>query len=436
MLPSVLVATTLFLQAAPDLPPSRVLRLNDAVEAGLKNQPTVRQARAQTRVFDNRADEAKAPLLPQVTAIASYQRVRGAARSGTVTTTGAPSTIPTSTPASGVDVFTFGASASQLIWDFGQTYEKYRAADRLASSAKATEQTAEYTTVADVRRSYFTARAQKALVKVAADSLANLDRHLVQIEGFVKVGTRPEIDLAQARTDVANGKVALIDAENAYALAKAQLARSMGDPGATDFEVSDDEIAPVDGEDLSADALTARAIAGRPELQALGLQRESNRLTVRALKGGYGPALTANAGYSQTGTALNDLGPAWNVGVALTWPLFQGGVTRAQVREAEASEDLTDAQVDAEKLQIALDVRTASLNLRAAKATATASEDVVVNARERLRLAEGRYESGVGSAIELGDAQVALTQAEGQLVGARFRVSSARSDLLAAMGKR
>jgi outer membrane protein len=210
----------------------------------------------------------------------------------------------------------------------------------------------------------------------------------------------------------------------------------MGDPGATDFEVSDDEIAPVDGEDLSADALTARAIAGRPELQALGLQRESNRLTVRALKGGYGPALTANAGYSQTGTALNDLGPAWNVGVALTWPLFQGGVTRAQVREAEASEDLTDAQVDAEKLQIALDVRTASLNLRAAKATATASEDVVVNARERLRLAEGRYESGVGSAIELGDAQVALTQAEGQLVGARFRVSSARSDLLAAMGKR
>jgi outer membrane protein len=438
MLPAMLVV---FLQAAPP-PPARVLRLNDAVDAGLKNQPTVRQAQAQSRVFESRVDETRAPLFPQITAVASYQRVRGSAtgsRNGTVaggTAAGAPTAVATSTSASGVDVFTFGASASQLIWDFGQTYGKYKAADRLADAAHAQVLTAEYVTVADVRRAYFTARAQRSLVDVARQSLANLERHLGQIQGFVQVGTRPEIDLAQARTDVANGRVALIDAENAYALAKSQLSRAMGDTSGVEFDVTDDEIAPVDGEDGALEPLFGRALANRPEIVALTRQQEGQTLTVRALKGGYGPTLAANAGYSQTGTALDELGPAWNLGIALTWPIFQGGLTRAQVREAEANADVTDAQIDAQKLQIKLDVQQASLTLRAAKASQTAAEDVLANARERLRLAEGRYESGVGSVIELGDAQVAMTNAAAQVVSARFRLSSARSDLLAALGRK
>lgn len=442
-----LLAAVIFLQAAPMPPPARVLRLADAEAAGIKNQPAIKQAHATTTVYQERASEAKAPLFPQVTAIASYQRVRGSARGSTVTGTGVAgtgtgatgttgTTAVTTTSPSGVDVFTFGANANQLIWDFGQTYERYQAADRLASAFEASEKTAEYTVVVGVRRAYFTARAQRALVKVAEDSLANLQRHLDQIQGFVQVGTRPEIDLAQAKTDVANGRVSLITAQNAYSLAKTQLSRAIGDTSGGDFEVADDELPPVDGEDLDTSALTARAIAGRPELVALKRQREGQELTVKGLKGGYGPSLSASGGYFETGTDLGDLGPAWNVGVQLTWPIFQGGITKAQVREAEANMDVTDAQLQNQKLQIEVDVQQAALSLRAAKATAAAADEVVVNAKERLRLAEGRYANGVGSAIELGDAQVAVTQAEAQVVSARFNISSARADLLAAMGRR
>src|SRR5262249_2535713 len=146
---SMLPLLVVFLQAAPaEPPPQRVLRLNDAVEAGLKNQPTVRQAKAQTRVFEARTDEAKAPLFPQLTTFASDQRVRGAVRGSTVTTpaggagTGAgtgggtgTTTVGGNDPA-GTNVFSVGANASQLIWDFGQTYRKYEAADRLTDAAK------------------------------------------------------------------------------------------------------------------------------------------------------------------------------------------------------------------------------------------------------------------------------------------------------------
>src|SRR5262249_36107935 len=147
------------------------------------------------------------------------------------------------------------------------------------------------------------------------------------------------------------------------------------------------------------------------------LEREeaAQRAAVRGLKGGFGPAITASGAYQQIGSSLDALGPAWNAGVTLGWPLFQGGLTVARVREGEANLDAVRAQLDAERLQVRVDVQEATLALRAAKATVTASEEVVTNASERLRLAEGRYTQGVGSIIELGDAQLAMTQASAQL---------------------
>ena len=58
--------------------------------------------------------------------------------------------------------------------------------------------------------------------------------------------------------------------------------------------------------------------------------------------------------------------------------------------------------------------------MQAAKATITAAEEALVNARDQLSLAEGRYKQGLGSVIELGDAQVAYTTAAAQAVQARF----------------
>ena len=435
-----LLVLPIFLQAATPAPSERTLRLSDAVDAAVKNHPVLQQARAQTSAAEGRLTQARAPFFPQVTATASYQRVRSASLGGRASTTttgvgGTPSAVPT-TDASGVNIYTFGGNATQLLWDFGTTYNRTRAASRNIDAFQASEKVASQNVVVDVRRSYFMARAQKALIAVAQESLTNLQRHLEQIQGFVAVGTRPDIDLAQARTDVANGRLALIDAQNAYDVAKAQLSRAMGLADDAPFDVADDALPPIDGEDLPPERLLVRAVASRPELASLEKQREAFELTAKAFRGQYWPTLSASAGASETGTALGDLGPAWNVGVSLAWPFFQGGLTHGQVREAEGNADLARAQGETEKVQIRLDVQQAQLGIRAAKASQVAAAEVVTNARERLRLAEGRYSSGVGSIIELGDAQLALTTASSQVVQADFRLSSARADLLAALGQR
>jgi outer membrane protein len=94
------------------------------------------------------------------------------------------------------------------------------------------------------------------------------------------------------------------------------------------------------------------------------------------------------------------------------------------------------AQLDLVRQQLRVDVDTARLAVRAAKVATGAAQEALVNARERLRLAEQRYLVGVGSAIELGDAQVALTQAAAQAVQADDRLAVARAQLMRALGRR
>jgi outer membrane protein len=85
--------------------------------------------------------------------------------------------------------------------------------------------------------------------------------------------------------------------------------------------------------------------------------------------------------------------------------------------------------------RIRLELEQARLAVRAARATLEADGEVVVNARERLRLAEGRYAAGLGSGLELDDAQVAVTNAAAQEVKARFSLAAARAQLARALGR-
>jgi outer membrane protein len=121
--------------------------------------------------------------------------------------------------------------------------------------------------------------------------------------------------------------------------------------------------------------------------------------------------------------------------VTLTWNIFQGGLTRAQEREASATLEAARAQADVLRLQVAVDVEQARLAVRAARSALAAADEAHLNAREQLRLAERRYQTGVGSAIELGDSQVALATAAAQRVQADYNLSTARAQLVRALGR-
>jgi outer membrane protein len=389
-------------------------------------------ARAATSSAEAQAEQVRSPLWPQFTGTASYMRETG----NFVPRPGVAVPGPTGYDVGRTfDFWTFGLSGSQLLWDFGFTSDKYRAARYGADAQRVTEQTTRVQVVLGVRRAYFNAGAMKELVDVARQTLDAQNRHLVQVQGFVTVGTQPQIALAQQRASVANARVQLITAENNYETAKATLNQAAGFTDGTDYDIADEELPPQKEEELPLDTLVAKALVERPEMAALDKEREVQQATLDSARGGYGPSLSAQVGATEQGTTLTGLVPNWNAGFVATWQFFQGGLTKSQVHQAEAGLRTVEAQRAIEELQVRLDVNSAQLTVRAAKATIGAAQDAADNAREQLRLAEQRFTTGVGNIIELTDAQVAFTSAAAQVVQARYGLASARAQLLAALGR-
>jgi outer membrane protein len=425
---------TLFASSLARAEGAPVVTLAD-VERAAQRQPQVMVARAATNAARGQADQARAPLLPQITGTAQYTRETGNyASNPTQKNLGTGSGSGTSLTTS-FDYWQFDVGATQLLYDFGQTSQRHESAEKTVIAQTFAERTTRLAVTLGVRRAYFNARAMKELVGVADETLRDQERHLVQVQGFVQAGTQPPIALAQQKAAVASAQVFLITAQNNYETAKAQLNQAAGLTQGTDYEVADETLAPVADEDQPLPMLAANALAARPEMATLDEQREAQEATLDAAEGGYGPTLSAATGASEIGTSIGDLIPNWYGGLILNVPIFQGGLTKAQVRTAEAGLESVRAQRSVEELQVRLDVDSARLAVRAAKATIPAADEGAASAHEQLRLAEQRYATGVGSIIELNDAQVAYASAAAQAVQARYGLASARAQLLAALGR-
>jgi outer membrane protein len=426
------------------VPSGDALSLSQAEQNALRRQPSIRQAQGQSEASAGRVEEARAGYLPQVAATATYERTTGnyALRPGalpqTVTANGMP--VMTTTNAVSWDpafnYWSFGLSGSQLIYDFNATAERWLSAVAGHEATEATARATEIQALLAVRRSYFQARAQRDLARVAEEAVTNQQKHVEQITELVKAGMRSQIDLATTRTALANARVQMVSTENAYAAARAVLNQSMGLPMDRAYELTDSELPAVAGEDDDANALTGQALRGRPEIAAVDDQRRAQEKLVAAYRGTYGPALSATAGLTDVGAAIDRLTPNWFVGLTASWAILQGGLTHGQVREANGTLTALAAQADAVRLQVGVEVEQARLAVRAAKSSIDGAEEALANAREQLRLAEGRYQTGQGSVIELADAQVAYTTAEAQQVSAHFGLAASRAQLLAALGVR
>jgi outer membrane protein len=413
---------------------TQVLTLAEALRAARAHQPTLELARGTLITDEGLANQNRASLLPQLSGSASYTR----ATSNFVPQPGG--TVPDSKQAASSSFATaplwrVGLSASQLIYDFGETINRWKsarvAADAAGESVHVTEAQVDY----NARVAFFTARADKDLVGVARDTLANQEKHLGQVQGYVEVGTHPEIDLTQARADRATAQLQLINAENAYSVARAVLNQAMGVERSIDYDLSDEELPPVMGEDGNVETLVDEAKHLRPEMVNLRLNSQSQELGLRSAHDMIWPNLGASGSANESGPALDRT--TWNFAgmITLSVPLLQGGAINAQIKEAQGQVVQANAQLEVERQQVRLDVEQARLGIRAAKGAIAAAEDALANTRDRLRLAEGRYSTGVGSIIELGDAQLALTTAAAQRVQAQYQLYTARAQLLKALGR-
>ncbi len=438
------VLTVLALLAAPNvaaLPaaPTGVLTLDRALELARANLPTLRQARAQTDQARGLHDEARAGWYPTVTATLGYKRTTGNLATN-------PGFTPTGEMLPGASLNTYNyfansLSASQLLWDFGQTSNKIAATVETARSQQEAERTALLQAEFAVRTAFFTAAAQNALVGVAEVNLQNNETHLAETRAFVKEGTQPDIALATSEANQANAVVQLITAKNAYATAKAKLTQAMGlQSPPIAYEVQGSPFSPVPDEEGALEKLVVEALSTRPEEASLQAQRRSAEANIRANGDTWFPTISATAAASDNGTTLGTTGwlgltPNVAAGLLLSWSVNVGPYVPAEIRVARAQLASVDAQLDALHLQVRVDVETAQLAVKAARESLVAAKKGLDAANTQLRLANGRFSAGVGNAVEVSDAQLAADQSGAQAVQAQFNLDASRAQLIEALGR-
>lgn len=414
-------------QQPPAIPPQvvgRVLTLDEALAIALENQPNIHARLSDYAAAAFRVDQALSPLLPQITAGVTAARTRSVS-------------APTTAGGSRVSIRSFDdatlarVSISQLLFDFGKTFADTAVARKLADVASEDVELQRQLITLAVKESYTNINFAQRLIAVQQQALERAELNLRSARGFFEVGTRPKSDVTRAEVDVANARVDLIRARNAERNARVALNTAMGIAASTPTQIQDNLVyEPVT---LDPAQLLGEAHRQRPESRQARLQVEAADARARRAFRDFFPDITASGFYGGTRADLQEV---WEIGLGLSWSLFDGGNRMARYRETRVLLEGAQARVRATELDISREVEQAQINVSEANERIQAAKTAVESALENFRLAQGRFDAGVGTILELTDAQLALTQtqnAETQAL-ADYRIALAR--LQRAVGRR
>lgn len=323
-------------------------------------------------------------------------------------------------------------SVEQSIFDWGRRDLKIEGARLNADSAQAEYFDTQDRVVAEVRSAYYGLNKTVREYEVAQTRYENYQKRLLWARSYYEVGTKPKIEVTKAEADLANSKLAIVKANSAKEQYRAQLASAMGLPMKEIGDV-EDVLSSNDNWDITIDRAIERALSNRPDLVAQRKKADYAKTLLALEKKGLSPELNASAGYGSYGSApFDDSG--WNVKLSLNFPLLDGGLTKNRILGAEADLVAAEAQLDSSSNRVMLEVRKAWHAFVDAKESLNASAEAEKQARETYDLAEGRYEAGVGSSLEISDAVEGYAAARINSILSLYECSTKRLDLEKAMG--
>jgi outer membrane protein len=416
---------------SPAMPPSGTpLRLarKDAEQLAIKNNPRISVghllALAQHQVYR----ETRAGLLPsfgaQITAVDANEGSRVGAGA-----LNAPRLLEHAGA---------GVTLAQLLTDFGRT-------TNLMSASKLRERAQDANALATVEdivmatdQAFYTALENQALLKVALQTVNTRQSVENQISELAKHSLKSNLDLSFAQVNLSQAKLLQLDAQNNLDSSMAALAAILGFDKQVTFELSDqDVILPAPPSDV--DGLIRTAFQQRPDLQAFTYEQQAADKFRRAQRDQLFPTISALGVAGATpvrpdcfgGCFPNYFISSWYgaIGVNMSIPMFNGFLYNAEASEAKYRAQAAAENTRDLRDRIARDVRTAWLAANTAFQRVDVSAELAKQADLSLNLAQSRYQLGLGSIVELSQAQLQQTDAAISYVNAQYQYRLAMSTL-------
>ncbi len=334
---------------------------------------------------------------------------------------------------------TVDLTLSQPLYTWGKINAALRAAEVGLKTADQQLRLFRQAAFRDVSIAFYDVLLAKELFRLAQENLAQKERHHTEAKRKFETGVATDYDLLAAEVGVQNARPELISTINSIRISRERLRFLLG-PDQPELEI----IGRLDTQPEQTPGYEASlqiALDKRPELADQKLRIGINQELVTIADADDKPRLDlkGSAGWHQLelsdpGPTRRSDGPAWNAGIYLTFPFFDG--LRSRGRTQQARSDLRTSQLQEQQLRdnITLELRTALYRLTEATETITALSGTVKQAQRLLQMAEKGFEYGVKTRLEVDDAQTNLLRAQGNLARANRDYLAARVNLQWAMG--
>jgi len=418
--------------ALPGNAPTQVLRLtlDQAVGLALKQNPTAQIAVLQAAQSEQDKNISRADLLPQANAKISdeAQKVNLQAQFGGKTPfPGFPKTLGP------YQVFSAGPSFGTPVFDL-TLWRRYQAARDTVNASKANSLSTREQVILLVVSQYIGTLRAVASVEASQSRVSLAQALYDQAADLQKEGVGTGIDTLRANVELQNEKQRLIEAETDRETSLFGLSRLLNLDPRQAIELAD-SLSFYDTPQPEVESSMELALAQRQEWKGLESQIKAAENQKKASSDSRLPSVRFDGDFAYVGTSSNTTLPTYTYQASVNLPLFTGGRIHAEMVRADLEIKKLEQQKDDLRNQIALDVKTALLNLQSARNEVQVANLGVQLSKEEVDQARDRFKAGVANNIEVIQAQDSLSRANDNQIVALYRFNQARADLARSIGQ-
>ena len=388
------------------------LTLREAENYALANQPRLAASQLNSQADTQRVYEARSAFFPQVQANAVGVKAKeDSSRLAAVAGITNPTILSRQSD---------GLLLSQLITDFGRTYYLTTSArSRALSSAQRTEVERE-TLLFRVDQAYFAVQGAQSLLEVANQTVSTNALLLDRTRALAASALKSSLDVSFAEVAAAQAKLLQIQAQARVQEGYAELSAALGLGRKVNFTLVPQDIGPEPTAEVGP--LIENALAHRPDLLAARAELDAAMRFAKAERAARYPTITGQGGYGlNPAHREGDLPPNYGaIGVNLNIPVFTGGLLSARDREAVLRAQAAQKLLEDQETQASRDVYNAWFEARTAYQAIAVTQQLLNSSQQAFQLAQGRYNAGTSSIVELSQAELQQIQAQITAATSRF----------------
>lgn len=428
----ILFASSLFAQ-------ERVLTLQESLEIGLQNSKDLKISQSRVNYSDAKLSEINSQFLPQFKLFGNYTRLSDNIPAFEFTSPFFPNAIRVSEPL--YNNYTFKLGFTQPLFT-GFKLLSSRSAAKYNLQASESDYSKEQNEVAfNIYNAYWNYYKAEELRNVIAQTLQQIENHLRDTRNFYEQGLVSNNDLLKLEVQYSNTQLMLIDAENNLKIAKIAFNKELGiDLDAQTKVAATEKSMSLVNYDLSE--IINEAINNRYELKSLAYRVEGSKEGITAAQSSLFPSvyLSGNYYYSNPNPrfqpAKDEFNYNWDVGVTLSWDVWNWGLTSSQISQAEQTKIQLETNYDQLKENIRMEVHSNYLNLLKTEEKVKVNKIALEQASENYRITAEKYNLQLVSSTDLIDAETLKLQAETNLKAAEVDYQISKVRLEKSLGRR